>query len=288
MTKTLFVHIGAHKTATTTIQRALWENRALLNDCGILYPKTNHYHYAQHRIGFAIRGMRDPNRGDVPDICFELTELNDTISKSSASKVLISSESFFVAPARGIEMLKEATSRFDVVILAFVRRQDNYLLSIYNQKIKGVGNGFSKPLSHFVANPRSLDREISFYDNIMNWKGVFGSKAIRLFRYEDHDPLDVVLQTLDFHSSRFRRPKPSNASVSWRAAELIRWAKTLGLSKRKQSLIQKFAVNAFRPSGQSPLSMTRRKKIVAAFEDENEALFNYFGMKNTYRVDFLS
>ena len=40
MQKTIFLHIGANKTGTTSIQKQLAEHRDLLEREGVLYPRT--------------------------------------------------------------------------------------------------------------------------------------------------------------------------------------------------------------------------------------------------------
>lgn len=286
MRKTLYIHIGAHKTATTTIQRAFWENRAMLAGQGVLYPETNHYHYAQHRLGFALGGRRDPARGDVPDLATEMRDLGAAMAASRCRRVFVSSETMFSVPEKRIEAMKQELGNARVVILAFVRRQDDYLLSLYNQNVKQSGNGFSKPLRHFVNDPRSINREISYLPALRRWRKAFGRASVRLFRYEDADPLDTVLDVLSVPPGLIERPEPANPSVHWGVIELVRWVKLLGLPPAWQEFArEQSAARLFLGRGRPPLSQAQRRRILAQFDTENDRMFRSFGMENTYRSE---
>jgi hypothetical protein len=55
--KTIYIHIGPHKTGTTTIQHALFINETLLRKNGILCPKSGRVFLdsaATHNLGFEL------------------------------------------------------------------------------------------------------------------------------------------------------------------------------------------------------------------------------------------
>ncbi|WP_397544404.1 hypothetical protein [Roseovarius salis] len=63
---TLLIHIGAHKTGTTALQRAFEQNTAVLAAHGVTYPRTNWFHFAQHRLAFLWRRQQELELGVSP------------------------------------------------------------------------------------------------------------------------------------------------------------------------------------------------------------------------------
>ncbi len=80
----LILHIGAHKTATTALQRLLSESEKYLVQSGIIYPKIAWFQYAHHRLAFGFKSILDPVRGDLPDPMAEISELNAVLRNRSA------------------------------------------------------------------------------------------------------------------------------------------------------------------------------------------------------------
>lgn len=280
----LHLHIGAHKTATTALQRAFAQHRDVLQQAGLLYPQSNRYHFAQHRLAFALRGQRDPGRGDTPDLATELAELQAEISKADARNVLASSEAFMALRKRHLQDLRAGLQGYDLRIIAVVRRQDDYLLSQYNQNAKGVGNGFKRALSEFVADPRSLGREISFDRCITQWEDVFGHDAVTLWRYEDGDIIARMLDHLGLPADLIPAQPHVNTSVPARVADLMRLSKRLNLPVAAQRTVLRVASRTFANAPRQSLTAEQRQAILKVFAQENDALFARFGMTNTYNT----
>lgn len=287
MSRTLHIHIGAHKTATTMLQAAFLRNAEVLAENGVLYPETNRLHFAHHRLPFALRGRRDHKRGDVPDFDIEIAALRKAIERSSQRQIFISSEEFFVSSAKQLRKLHRALNFTSVIrIIASIRRQDDYLLSVYNQNSKTIGNGFTRPLPWYVENPRTINREISFLSHLEKWRDEFGADSVSLLRYEDGEPLATMLGILGLPKSLIKAPERHvNQSMPSATVETVRLAKRLGLSLRAQSIIRSAASRVFAGWPKGQLTDAQRARIIAEFTDENERLFAAFGMTNTYRLD---
>lgn len=279
---TLHIHIGAHKTATTTIQRTFWDNSELLAKHGVHYPKTNRYHYAQHRLAFALKGQRDPQRGDFPQLENEVAELRLAATRASLLHIFISSEAFFVNSKDNLRRLRGALDFADVRIIAFVRRQDSYLLSLYNQNAKAIGNSFTSPLKKHVEKPRGISREISFLLWMENWVSVFGPQAVQLYRYEDDNPLHAILDHLKLPETLMPHTNFANPSAPAAVIEAVRFSKRLRLPRSMQLLVRKTAMRFFANGRMLKLSENDRNHILAEFAEDNKAMFAIFGMENTY------
>ncbi|KPP88004.1 MAG: Sulfotransferase domain [Rhodobacteraceae bacterium HLUCCO07] len=284
MTRVLNIHIGAHKTATTALQSTFLRNSEILAQNGILYPDSNRLHFAHHRLSFALRGLKDHKHDDVPDFNIEIAELRKAIEDSPQPQIFISSEEFFVCSAKQLHRLHKALDLpINIRIIATIRRQDDYLLSVYNQRSKTIGNGFIRPLRWHVQNPRDINREISFFSHLKRWRKEFGANSVKLLRYEDGEPLAAMLEILGLPEKLITAPnKRVNQSTPSAVAEAVRVAKCLRLPRSGQIMVRELATRIFSGGKRRALSDTERRKILVEFASENDAMFSTFGMENTY------
>lgn len=267
------------------LQSVFHRNAELLAQNGVLYPDTNRLQFAHHRLSFALKGRRDHTHGDVPDFNIEVAALRKVIEHSSQPQIFISSEEFFVCSVKQLHLLRTALDFIDVRIVASVRRQDDYLLSVYNQNSKTVGNGFVRPLRWHIMNPRAINREISFGIWLEKWRNVFGGNAVHLLRYEDGEPLAMMFGFLGLPEYLIAAPnKHVNESMPSATAEAVRIAKRLRLPRRAQLAVRNLAIRIFAGGTRQTLSDIERVQILEEFAEENEAMFSSFGMTNTYKL----
>lgn len=277
--KRLTIHIGAHKTGTTTIQHCLASSVNQLNVLGFDYPKLSWYHFAQHRIAFAMQGMQDPNTGGIPDFDQELRSVVEFLS-STEYHVILSSEEFFTAPLERIKELGVLREIAEVAIVVFIRRQDRLFLSIYNQKIKQPGNVFANEISTFIDDPTRLSADLDFYSNIDRWASVFGKENVTVIRYEVGDALDLFFEAIGVTNGvsqfGFRR---LNESIPAKALELIRLVKWISSDIETHRAVLSMATKVF-----SNCNLSRNLKFDAAFsilrrfDDDNRKLFEEYGL----------
>ncbi len=124
----LFLHIGSHKTGSTAIQQAfkegaqgpLGEGLVRLTECELV-----------------ARATWDPTEGDKI-----IAALRAKISKYPGKRFVMSSEEFSGNPLTGYadasvmaSRLRGVTRDFDVTVIVFVRRQDDFIESLYTQMI---------------------------------------------------------------------------------------------------------------------------------------------------------
>lgn len=132
----LTLHIGIQRTGTTGSQRALAANRERLAALGVCYPfeKTNHQVIAWRIRRGTMNGAR----------------LVRKLEPYSGSRhIVLSGEDFCTHTDLGwIEPLKQ---RYDVDAIVYLRRQDHWLMSWYNQHVKWP---FSK--RHSVMSPHEF------------------------------------------------------------------------------------------------------------------------------------
>lgn len=284
----LILHIGAHKTGTTSLQRSFSNSRTNLGEFNVLYPELSWFHFAQHRLAFALRGLRDPVKGDVPDIAEELDALNSCIaSATDDARILISSEEFFAATDSEVQTLKEGIICDDIQIFAVVRRPDNLLLSIYNQSMKTPQNDFKRPLKGFLQDPSQLNRDMEQVECVKTWSNVFGHEQVLLRRYEDIDLLRECLDILGASDCTIDDDRRVNNSVSAAVLEVMRISKIAKMDPKTRQDLVVFAQDVFRERPKLGLSSSERRQILEHYEHGFEVLFAEFGLRNSYRSEIV-
>ncbi|WP_281981267.1 hypothetical protein [Thalassorhabdomicrobium marinisediminis] len=282
MTK-LIIHIGAHKTGTTAVQKCFDENRKALQSLGVTYPRTNWFHHSQHRLAFALKGMRDPAARDFPDIERETDALNAAIELAGTPQVMISSEEFFSCKPDQIARFEAALHVDDIEVVATVRRPDTLLVSMYNQKAKQPNNGFKRLIQHFVDAPRTLDPDMRSWDCISNWRSAMTSN-LTLLQYENGPAIEQVLGVLGLPADALPPFDRVNESVPGAVVEVMRMGKAMDLSEPVQQKLFWLANHLLQDRPPYYLKPTDRKKVIETFEAENNELFGAFGLENPYTV----
>lgn len=135
ISKKLIVHVGAPKTGTTAIQNELFGSRdSLFDQHGILYPKAGikvgqrGHHNLVYEIAPYHRaaGKFDTVRGGWFKV------LNEIKSRDAPTTIL-SAEGLLRRAAKVSRLIEKAFRPFNVEVVIYLRRQDEYLESGYNQ-----------------------------------------------------------------------------------------------------------------------------------------------------------
>lgn len=145
----LVLHIGSGKTGSSSIQYLLGTNRAVLAEHGWLYPRVPSNNRHRHaRFGAfvqpderLVRAAAAQGEGQVSPGRFRrqlerelLTEIRD----SGLSRVLLSDEALYGSSDEALERLRRFTDRAarHVRLVVYLRRQDDHLISRYQQVVK--------------------------------------------------------------------------------------------------------------------------------------------------------
>tara|TARA_B100002049_G_C16068366_1_gene371579 strand:+ start:380 stop:1351 length:972 start_codon:yes stop_codon:yes gene_type:complete len=136
--KKLYLHIGNPKTGTTAIQRFCYENHTLLKDQNIFYPiRYCHESGPHYEVTWAI----DENNQSF------FQSLLAEFESSRCSSLLISSEMFStpryqssLSVSKTLRMFRDIGFKLpDIHSILYIRRQDEYYESIYNERVKNHG-----------------------------------------------------------------------------------------------------------------------------------------------------
>lgn len=194
----LILHIGSHKTGTTSIQRYCREHQEVLFQLGIFYPSYDligeKEHYAHHALAHGISGTDE--RWPLEKVRRFLTLVAE--SCPAEGTILISAEPFYrhlildgeaksrhlpdreywQAKRRYIDTVAEVFQDFDVEIVAVFRNQINYFNSLYQEMIK---------VTRFSGTPFELylmkRNEFNYYGQMKTWSSCFPN--VRVLVFED-------------------------------------------------------------------------------------------------------
>jgi hypothetical protein len=215
---TLYLHIGLHKTGTSTLQNVLGRHAQALAALGVLWPKSGRAGGAHHNIAYELLGRPrfDPSLGGLDDL------LRET---SDAERAVVSSEDMEFLELGGVRALKARLGDRDVKVVVYLRRQDELIASTYAQQVKmGALLG---PFEEYARASLYAPR-FDFSQLLGRWTGVFGGEAIQAGVSMPDAPPEALIQ--DFATrvgldpvllagARLRR---LNVSPSANSVELIR------------------------------------------------------------------
>lgn len=119
----LYVHIGNHRTGTTSIQQFMYAHREALWRRGVLYPNATRRH-----LGVMDGIFRQGNGARIAE------DLERKADHRGAHTVVLSEED--VCKRADLSPLLDLAERFEVRPVFFLRRQDLWLESWFSQNVK--------------------------------------------------------------------------------------------------------------------------------------------------------
>lgn len=193
----LILHIGSHKTATTSLQHFCVKNAELLAEHGFYYPSPTNSAYTHNNLAANIVFDR------VQATARYLRNIAEDASSAGQQTVVLSGESFFAMtcffldfydrkrPHKDyfktedmlINQLKDMCSHFDTVkIVCYLRPQESFAGSLYNQLVKAT-NGTYLP---YDACLEKIKHCFDYKGHLDLWAKAFGKKNLYVFNFEDH------------------------------------------------------------------------------------------------------
>lgn len=182
----ILIHIGTHKTGTTALQKYLHHNRDKLAQAGWYYPLS----------GISIR----PEHFGHHDIAWHFTKQKSTdfgglfreIDACGSGRIILSSEDF--ESVKNPDAIRSVFSMYRIKILVYFRRQDDFLLSSFNQLVKmGL---YGKSLRAFRQGLENNNR-LDYYAFCDRWAESFGRENILARVYDPKKSIiDCFLETL--------------------------------------------------------------------------------------------
>lgn len=169
--KTLYFHVGPHKTGTTALQKFLLDNQAMLHKQNLLYPKRYVQIFGHHSF-----------RKNIADRA--ITQDDIDFFASSDSHFLLSSEDFISLSKEDFEYLKQCFEDIQIKVIYTWRRASLKLFSIWQEVIKhgGTVDFFNYYHTH-LARP-STSQMLSPDLKLGMFAHVFGKQNVLVLDYE--------------------------------------------------------------------------------------------------------
>lgn len=217
--RTLYLHIGNHRTATSSIQAFMAANLEPLRAKGVLYP----YGAARH---LALMNDLFSGRKKVDAVARDLIRRCDNKKKHDIQSVVLSDED--IATRADLSVLAEFREHFDVKVIFCLRRQDLWLESWYFQNVKWQ---WKPALCHLTLEEFFERRSEFFWSDykayITHLESLFGKENILLYPFEriqmPEGPIHAFAEKVGFEiDESFTNPPNRNASLTPMVSEFMR------------------------------------------------------------------
>lgn len=298
----LLLHIGAEKTGSTSIQRALEKSRPKLRSAGIHLCGTagheNHKMLAAFAQPFGSRDIALISQGVADDrdaydaFTARVSErLSREVGASDADTFIITSEDLHrLHDQRGLDALSNLFNPLfdEIELVLFVRRQDRLAVSRYNTL---VFHGYQKGFSFEDISEAVIDRFYDFSAILDRWKKSFPDLKVRIVPQGSETPnsenssVAIFSEIIDFELPEPKRLNRSFNAVDLRLIQIVR-----NNSDLKAGLdVIKFVKN-LKPAGPAPRLPAKpddARAFMRRFIDTNEALQrNYLNGQPLFSDDF--
>jgi len=218
MFENIYIHIGSHKTGSTSIQEFLNVNSENIAEYGYLYPTELLKWSGTHPIAWHL-GVSHPHYD--PDADYEVYVKNINASKNQ--NLILSSEDFEFLNEVGIVALKSLFPAKNYHIICFLRNPYDYFVSDYSQNIKMYESRCILHPAEFYIKNKFLDR-LNYTFILDKWSRVFGEASVVIRPY--YGGIDVVSEFLDIihlqENAYQATPARSNVSYSPLATATLR------------------------------------------------------------------
>jgi hypothetical protein len=194
---TVSIHIGAPKTATSTLQAVLASKHKKLLARRTLYPKNCRHGDAHHVL---VCDLIEKYHGNpMPDLWYGNYPRGEAWSalcseirahEGAIDSVILSTELFF-GQVNKIDLMladvRESLAEHEIKVIVYLRRQDQLYSSFYNQDVKGARQ-WPHSAYQFYETHQIFHR--SYYDMLQTWSEVFGVENVLVRPYEPAQWLD--------------------------------------------------------------------------------------------------
>ena len=309
--KTLYIHIGTPKTATTSLQHFCDENEKILEEQGYCYPIFPHKFKGVSItrngsfLGWVSSGKKD-KRNKLEEEKYFRQGMDMVLENfRKFDNVILSEEATWSAAFRRgkpyiwEQIRQEAEEHgYGVKIIVYLRRQDSLADSWWKQKVK-VGRRIYSTSSweEFVSDPSQL--EFDYYGAIKKIEAVLGKENIIIRRfgkqyfkngsiYEDFMEALGVRYDSRFVISEGKR----NNSLFGNSHEIKRILNMLNMNKHDRlffkRIVREISDNHTDLKGETMFSAEEARQFMEKYREGNRKLMQeYFGKdEDLFDMDF--
>lgn len=243
--KLVYLHIGSHKTGSTSIQRFLARADDALSKQGVLYPEAGRpdtgwsNQYGQHKLGWSVRGIRGITDERVWDgLREEMNEYHD-------QAVVISAEGLGCCTSGEVQKVVSHLAPYPIRVILYLRPPVDFLRSAYKQRVK-MGT-YSGSFRQFTED---MMHRCDYLNLVSRWEefDAVESVDIRLFDKVKSDPgleasfADAV--GIDFEEVEAFVGPPVNTSPQDDSVQVARWINALAVLRDGSETWQTLASRA--------------------------------------------
>ena len=286
--KTIYLHIGMPKTGTSAVQVFLGGNQKALAKKNYCFPhfSIRFLEVGKNRNGHFLKYVQ--TRQDAPDPYNQcMKELKEDLKQYD--NIILSEETIWAKQTidHWWESIQEWAAELDakVKIVVYLRRQDELMESMWNQKIKGF-------MKWTVTFDEYLDQEMfdflpmDYYDCLKKIEAAFGRENLIVRPYDFRqfkggtvfeDFLDAVglEMTDDFVISK----ETVNASLPADAIEVKRlinqntaYQNAKGINFFNEVIMEAYPIDAKAEKKQTFFTAQQKEKILSRYQEGNAAI----------------
>lgn len=235
--KKLILHIGAHKTGTTTLQNWLFENNDLLAKHDMTYVIAGPHRHLHAALGFVDPDNLVPHGAQV----VQSDRIVQALNTGQTDTVIACAENFSFFFERGPiaalhDLLKPHVD--EIQIVTYLRRQDAHAVSHYQEGAKPDRRAEEQLFGHALTALPPADAPFDLYldyeRRVGLWIDVFGAQNVTV-RVFDRNTLvggDVVSDFMDvmgLPAPDLDKVEEHNVSLGFSAATVGRMMNARGM-----------------------------------------------------------
>jgi hypothetical protein len=280
----IVLHIGPHKTGTTTIQRALFAARAKLAKSGVRFPAQRAHPRLAFKAATGAPGLRGEQPGDI-----KAWHRLASQAREADQRVVMSSEMCADASPERIQAMVDDLGPERIQIVVTLRALTKILPSQWQEHVQNrVTTTYPQFLDRILSQPtskaaRGFWRRHAVEDLVARWADVVGPDRVTAVVGDDADPrlsLSGFEALLDLRPGTLEIGENTNRSLTVAEIELVRVinleAKEQGWSdERYRALVRRDMVREMsaRPAHpDDPRLTTPQWAIDAAVERQTQSI----------------
>ena len=284
----VILHIGWHKTGSTSLQVFLLKNRkALIQQHQTYYPSEGLLTCAHHTVAWTFQGRQTSPWGAVPVMegggDAYVRGAIETARSKRCTRVIFSSEDFCTFDESAIQAVASSLRQVaeSIQIVAYIRRQDLLVESAYNMQVKWWGARLRAEFDEYVKDKGGYP---NYFRVLKGWAGAFGADRLSVRRY-DREALVARDIRVDFchaigldHQGLGHMEADVNDSLGPKTLEFLRVLNNLDLSRDAHERIAGRLL-AYDLETRSPKAVLfgadQRRSYMAPFERSNRRLAEF-------------
>ncbi|MGK7909743.1 MAG: hypothetical protein AB4040_21255 [Synechococcus sp.] len=295
----IYLHIGTHKTGTTSIQRFARANEDEFKKQGWIYPDysiiNKKGHYAHHHFAHALALEKNNRFGPETALKF----IKKAIIQAEKYNVLFLSaeplyrhyhgdhtclrrqDTYWSARKSFVQCVRDCFVNHDVEIIISIRRQADFALSVYQENIKV--RKYGREFTSFLYDQWFL---FKYLQQIRLWEDIFGKIHILVFEdlLKDSDLVKSFFSSLGLNTESFPKPQVVNERL---CPDFIEYKRRMNLTSsdpefltRLRNFLQETNSQWIKEHDINPKELIVSKNILNSFQtqfiQENEQIVSRY------------